>query len=354
MERRRFIKTASLLAGWAALNYVLPKISYAEPSKTALSVYPDTIWDVFGLRDAPHVGGSRFIDQAIQDFQNFGIKFLVSSNPLDMLTYRAKESGIMILSRREKDSWDKDDSRYKENELLPVILNLRKHYGPNNFIVIPYNEVNLQNETQEIYIRKPFEHIVTDFAPAVRLIALNGGKAALTPIAPGAEIPDGEGNVYDKATYVDQMLQALAQTFDSGFIRKNIVIADNSYIFSPDQDPIEGIKKINDLVKKNLGVELPIYVTEGGLNMASERIFSDEVYAQTILKILDTPIPQDLQHILKSYCFWIYANEAQRTLDLKQQPWDMELNAWVKPDGYTLTARMVAERQQFYKSSSKG
>ncbi len=85
----------------------------------------------------------------------------------------------------------------------------------------------------------------------------------------------------------------------------------NVYHFEPGVNPYDFIHERMLLADQILGVQLPIYVLEGGLLSNENRRFSEDVHASDISRLLTHEIPAPLVDRLKSFNLWLYASTAK-------------------------------------------
>lgn len=310
----------SLFAGVAFERTLSPE---TEP-KTA---------SIFGLHDTPNVGGSYDIDMAIEDATRLGAKSLLMMDPGPQLIKDTTRAGIGVIGRAYLPG-----NRFDEERLTNLMRKLTPHIDKP--VVQPFNEVNLLKETDDVAV-SPQQHAF-DFAKASDLIARRGGIALLTPMAPRAPIND--------ILYLERFMNVYLTIKSPDYVAQNNAIGAHAYVFKPGQNPWEHVQRVQSVFDRFVPA-LPVYVTEAGVFQDLKNPIDEDVVGSETLRILETPIPAGLD--VKSFCFWVLSNFAQRPKDHEEKADDelrgFELSAWRAPNRlksvYTKVLEYVEEQK---------
>lgn len=159
------------------------------------------------------------------------------------------------------------------------------------------------------------------FLPVVNATRDRGGKILIPPMGPGSPT---------EFAYLDTLLNEIKATIPPDVIEESLAVCIHNYFYQG-QDPLERVRRIYQQTRNVLG-NLPIYITEAGLNQNRTRFYSDEVIRDETLRYGQMPVG-DLP--IKVNNWWVIGNRAFRGPSLPEHVTlyeDFETNAWRKAD----------------------
>lgn len=300
LSRREFFYGSGLIVGSIILDVGCSNLQFPQPKEQILLKSLQSLYDIYGIHDTPNVGGSFDLTLFEQDIWRLKPRWVTFTSPSSRLLRFSQAANLSVISR----IYQKDN--YFNAQLIKNEASKAFEFIKDPFLV-PFNEVNLLEETGGISL-SPEEHILKHFLPSVDLIskiAENYQKRAQILITPLAQRAPNE------EAYFAKMLQSLKPYLNR--FNCDFALGLHAYIFEEDEDPLQYIKDRYSMSQSILGVDLPIFVTEGGLYQTVEKGFSDEIVAKQTCKILKTSILTDLP--IKAYILWLLSNYAQRPME---------------------------------------
>ena len=128
--------------------------------------------------------------------------------------------------------------------------------------------------------------------------------------------------------YLDQLLREIKATLPPDVIQESLGVSIHNYFYQG-QNPLERVRRIYQQTTNILG-QMPIYITEAGLNQNRMRFYPDAVIRDETLRYLQMPI-DDLPITVNNW--WVIGNRAFRGPPLPEHVSvfeDFETSAWRK------------------------
>lgn len=284
-------------------------------------------FDIYGLHDAPIPGGSRNVPQLFDDIDILGANRLFSIDPSRIILEKAREKNISL------------DIRlillYNRFSEQGIVNTLRKIPNGVNTAVQPFNEVNLAHETG-YRILDPQTHAL-DILKAHEVIKRANAKTIITPLAQNAPTENG----IEEMEYYKQMLSYIAESVPPSYIREHFALGIHTYVENTGDNIMDRVSQLYLQAQQLLGTHIPVYITETGIHEYSDILNNPNETAEETIKLLRLPLPKGIP--IEAVYPWVYANDAQRPRDQREQFHNFEQQAWRKTQGPSQTFEQVAQ-----------
>ncbi|RJQ37274.1 hypothetical protein C4559_03835 [Candidatus Microgenomates bacterium] len=345
MERKRFTRRQIITGSAAGLGvsaaaYTLSKLESAfsfftpkaqgeqETINPAIAIFDST----FGLHGVATPGGAIDYKKYERHYKELEIKTAFEIDPSSEIIKILKALGIKIYARalQENNVFNAKNIESTVGKLIeqgvkPIVATVNE---PNN----PEENGNKEFSPKEI--------IDEVFVPGAKLITQKNGIVLFPPLA---EDPNDKDNIKEME-YLRKMLYALKEhDFPAAWFREHFAVAAHMYHLTPEYNSWPRIKKIYEVIKEELKLEPLVIISEAGVYNYGAQIHDEETVADVTLKFLQSSIPEEFADVIKSICFWIYANIEQRPKEHANDPRAKKIEpaAWLKKEGKTLVFQKV-------------
>ncbi len=309
LSRRRFI--AGVIAGAAAVRF--DHASAAPPNQKAPLGLGSTrtVLQVHGFHAAPDRGGGRRVDLQLDDMKNLAATSVTVLLPTAEYVEKAVNARLRVVARLHFDNIG--DTLFVIDEQLAI------HQGLQTPIFQVANEIDQEGMGGVAISPERFNREV--FLPVVKATRDHGGKILIPPMAPGSPTED---------EYLNRLLRDIRATIPPDVIRESLGLGVHNY-YLPGQDPLERVRRIYQTATNLLG-QIPIYITEAGLNQNQTPGYSDAVIRDETLRYVQMPLgelPIEVNN------WWLIGNRVFRDKPLPEHAAvfaEFEMYAWRKGD----------------------
>lgn len=312
------ISRRTLLGGLAAgtADALFGRTGAASPRQEAAPGIDETrtVLQKHGFHAAPDRGGGQKVDLQIDDMKNLAATSVTVILPTEEYVVKAVDAKLLVISRLHFNNFG--DILYVIDEQLAI------HEGVQTPIFQVGNEIDQEKFGGKEISPEQFNRDV--FLPVVKATRDHGGKILIPPMGPGSPTEDA---------YLDRLLKDIKATIPRDVIEESLGVSVHNYFYQG-QDPLERVRRIYQQTTNILG-QLPIYITEAGLNQDRTRFYSDAVIRDETLRYLQIPLG-DLPIEVNNW--WVLGNRVFRGPPLPDHVAvfeDFETYAWRKEPGKT-------------------